>query len=593
MSYQSDVNLEAFFNVCENIIDEGLNPTVYSETENVEAFFQVCEDLIHAELQPRIDQILLMEIDNVRFIDSLNFLPMSLASLVKALDLPPSLKKGYFPHLFNTVENSSYVGPLPDVEFYGANNMHSDHREQFLKWHAGNVRENYIFNMSAEIVEYCVSDVDILRQPSGGYRMRDTQSRVALEWLIWEEETRQIRIEHAARGREAVLDGGLKVDGYYAPTKLVFEFHGCFYHGHNLCFRTKRNDPILNNPHESLNSRFDRTVAKTKKLRELGDELNSSESKPVERDGMDDNFNAFINHCERIIQDELDALPTVTGASQLGCGLTEKELESLLADESDPYQTDEDETFEPRLTEKELESLLVDESDPYQTDEDETFEPSFSDIRLTEKELESLLADESDPYQTDEDETFEPSFSDISSNDYYVNNDVLVNEGEQSTEHITPKRARKRKINQDKCKKCVAKLQCTPIKTIMHKFLEPGHTYIECDRDFGLIEKKKKKIPQVFIPKHWTTIIQKSSRNFEVKRKTLPRTNTNSMGKMGKSDSIVAFIPPVHHSYYEKLPHTKGKNAKANKKSTKTSDEPNEDIDIFDDDLVLQSDYDD
>ncbi|GLV46260.1 hypothetical protein CBL_12337 [Carabus blaptoides fortunei] len=168
--------------------------------------------------------------------------------------------------------------------------------------------------MSAEIVEYCVSDVDILRRacvkfrkafindrgvcpfteavtiasacskvfrrrflkprtigliPSGGYRMRDTQSRVALEWLIWEEETRQIR-------REAVLDGGLKVDGYYAPTKLVFEFHGCFYHGHNLCFRTKRDDPILNNPHESLNSRFDRTVAKTKKLRELGLELFAS-----------------------------------------------------------------------------------------------------------------------------------------------------------------------------------------------------------------------------------------------------------------------------------------------------------------------------
>ncbi|GLV33246.1 hypothetical protein CBL_08414 [Carabus blaptoides fortunei] len=293
--------------------DEGLNPTLYSETVNVQAFFQVCEDLIHAELQPRNDQagaetrdikpelimngtkILLMEIYNVRFINSLNFLPMSLASLVKALDLPPSLKKGYFPHLFNTAENSSYVGPLPDVEFYGANNMHSDHREQFLKWHAGKVRENYIFNMSAEIVEYCMWDVDILRRacekfrktfinnrevcqfteavtitsacskvfqrrflkhrtigliPSGGDRMRDTQSRVALEWLIWEEETRQIRIDHAARVREAVLDGGFKVDGYYAPGKLFFEFHGCFHHGHNLCFRIKRDDPILNNPQE-------------------------------------------------------------------------------------------------------------------------------------------------------------------------------------------------------------------------------------------------------------------------------------------------------------------------------------------------------
>ncbi|GLV31063.1 hypothetical protein CBL_12136 [Carabus blaptoides fortunei] len=50
--------------------------------------------------------------------------------------------------------------------------------------------------------------------------MNDNQSKVALEWLIWEEETRQIRIEQAARSREAVLDGKLKVDGYYDPEKL-------------------------------------------------------------------------------------------------------------------------------------------------------------------------------------------------------------------------------------------------------------------------------------------------------------------------------------------------------------------------------------
>ncbi|GLV46261.1 hypothetical protein CBL_12338 [Carabus blaptoides fortunei] len=115
--YRTSSTAETFY--------EGLNPTVYSETENVEAFFQVCEDLIHAELQPRIDQVGAGQPVEIMYGSSMS---MSLASLVKALDLPPSLKEGYFPHLFNTVENSSYVGPLPDVEFYGANNMHSDHR---------------------------------------------------------------------------------------------------------------------------------------------------------------------------------------------------------------------------------------------------------------------------------------------------------------------------------------------------------------------------------------------------------------------------------------------------------------------------------
>ncbi|GLV33356.1 hypothetical protein CBL_20104 [Carabus blaptoides fortunei] len=195
-------------------------------------------------------------------------------------------------------------GKSQSIKFYGVNSMHSEQRDAFLKWHAAKVNEDYVFKMKEGIVDYCVSDVDILRRacvkfrqtfikdcgvcpfteaviiasawnkvcrrrflkhrtigliPENGYRMNSNQSKVALEWLIWEEETRLIRIEQAARGREAVLDGNLKVDGYYDTEKLVFEFHGCFYYGHDLCF-----------PQETLNSRFDRTVAKTNKLRELG-----------------------------------------------------------------------------------------------------------------------------------------------------------------------------------------------------------------------------------------------------------------------------------------------------------------------------------
>ncbi|CAG9762722.1 unnamed protein product [Ceutorhynchus assimilis] len=51
---------------------------------------------------------------------------------------------------------------------------------------------------------------------------------------------------------------------------------------------------------------------------------------------------------------------------------------------------------------------------------------------------------------------------------------------------------------------------------IHHKFLEPGHTFMECDQDFGIIEKVKRKIPQIFIPEHWRTVIQESSKKFTV-----------------------------------------------------------------------------
>lgn len=43
-----------------------------------------------------------MQIQNVKFIDSLNYVPMVLSKLPKAFDLKPTLKKGYLPHLFNT-----------------------------------------------------------------------------------------------------------------------------------------------------------------------------------------------------------------------------------------------------------------------------------------------------------------------------------------------------------------------------------------------------------------------------------------------------------------------------------------------------------
>ena len=49
---------------------------------------------------------------DIKFIDSLNFIPMKLAKFPKTF-AQPELCKGYFPHLFNKDENQDYVGPLP------------------------------------------------------------------------------------------------------------------------------------------------------------------------------------------------------------------------------------------------------------------------------------------------------------------------------------------------------------------------------------------------------------------------------------------------------------------------------------------------
>ena len=44
-------------------------------------------------------------------------------------------------------------------------------------------------------------------------------------------------------------------------------------------------------------------------------------------------------------------------------------------------------------------------------------------------------------------------------------------------------------------------------ETIDHKFLTPGHIYLPSDRDFGLIEKKKKE-SEIYIPAQWFNLVE-------------------------------------------------------------------------------------
>jgi hypothetical protein len=104
-----------------------------------------------------------------RFIDSLNFVTSKLAAFPKTFGLT-ELKKGYFPHYFNTQENQSYIGMIPDKKYYGPNQMSSGDRSKFLEWHQARVEDNYVFDFTKELREYCRSDVDILRRSMMKFR---------------------------------------------------------------------------------------------------------------------------------------------------------------------------------------------------------------------------------------------------------------------------------------------------------------------------------------------------------------------------------------------------------------------------------------
>lgn len=114
-------------------------------------------------------EILMLEAAGVRVIDTLNYLPMALAKLPKTFSLH-EMKKGYFPHFFNTKVNWDYEGEIPDIQYYGADSMKDDDRASFLTWHEKQRSEGKIFNLQKELIEYCESDVNILAKSALKFR---------------------------------------------------------------------------------------------------------------------------------------------------------------------------------------------------------------------------------------------------------------------------------------------------------------------------------------------------------------------------------------------------------------------------------------
>ena len=78
------------------------------------------------------------------------------------------------------------------------------------------------------------------------------------------------RITFAARGREIRLLEGVLVDGFCRGENnrlpMVFNYHGCFYHGCIRCYRINRDKPISDKRDESMNDRYDRTMRVRQKI---------------------------------------------------------------------------------------------------------------------------------------------------------------------------------------------------------------------------------------------------------------------------------------------------------------------------------------
>ena len=59
---------------------------------------------------------------------------------------------------------SDLVGSLPDQHYYMPDGMSVDDRDTFRRWHDKLTREGYVFDFRHELLEYCKSDVLLLKQ---------------------------------------------------------------------------------------------------------------------------------------------------------------------------------------------------------------------------------------------------------------------------------------------------------------------------------------------------------------------------------------------------------------------------------------------
>jgi len=257
----------------------------------------IVESFVSVYSKPEIlingTKILSLKYKNVKVIDSLSFLPMPLDKFTKTFDLK-ELKKGFFPHKFNTLENQNYVGKIPDKNYFSAEYFSLEKTREFEKWYDDN--SNVVYDFKKELEEYCISDVKLLKEgclkfrkillektgvdpfkkcitiaslchyifrknmmikdsiaiiPSNGYNPEQKCSIKALKWLAYLSEKNNIYIQHARNGGEKRLDKYL-LDGYSEHfdngkmKRTIYEFHGCLFHGCPKCYKKTTWNPIKN-----------------------------------------------------------------------------------------------------------------------------------------------------------------------------------------------------------------------------------------------------------------------------------------------------------------------------------------------------------
>jgi DNA polymerase type B, organellar and viral len=258
-------------------------------------------------------KILAITFDTITFLDTLNFIPIPLSKFNSAFGLKEDESKMFYPYLFNTTENESYIGPMPDKKFYCLNNMSLDRLTKFNTEYDAKIDQNYVFNNMVELERYCAQDTKVLRlgavrfmknfesitginpflhsitlahatlnvyrnkfmpensiaiMEKSNYRIYEKSSFIADKWLIYENSKLQngeIQTALHPLGEYKTPLGGVVCDGYHKEENTCYFFDGCYFHGCCVCFYQED----LRKQH-NMDLKQENTILRDLKLKKFG-----------------------------------------------------------------------------------------------------------------------------------------------------------------------------------------------------------------------------------------------------------------------------------------------------------------------------------
>ena len=103
---------------------------------------------------------------------------------------------------------------------------------------------------------------------NGGNYCNNRYSKKTLMWLLHIEETEGVKIMHCRNGREYKQPEipRFSVDGYCPDTNTVYDFFGCFWHGHTC--QPFRDVATLSG--ETMAERYERTITRLEQITRAG-----------------------------------------------------------------------------------------------------------------------------------------------------------------------------------------------------------------------------------------------------------------------------------------------------------------------------------